>query len=440
MGGVFYADSIDLKSKIENIDSVWSDYGNIIYKNGRVYLKEPIKLSSDSIHTKLHILHGGIHSIYPMNIRCWIDNEYKLEEINSTSNFLNKIRRYYYNHYKDSVEFMKYFNNPILYNDNKTTYYVSQGFLYKKTKLDGETKISNINIIDPMYNQMIIKGKIGFIRSGNKIMMSDDSLKTWRDIYWGPRQIKESMYWRHSDSCLIFSQYTPGVERKRHYILEYKYKTDQIDTAYTFYTEKEYIESGLYPCARHIHVLTVDPFTGWLFVGTGDTDLESAIYVSKDDGQSFTRIGGGSQVWRTLSFVFTDNYILWNTDSDSPQYLSSISRSALDSPLSIDETAITRYPLFNSALWNTIPYGDITIMTSNVEGALYDNSRHIFGIKVDDKGTPTVYNLWDEHGDRWSSQLFPIGVDCDGVFQFYDTQNLKYRYFILVDKYGNKIE
>ena len=100
---------------------------------------------------------------------------------------------------------------------------------------------------------------------------------------------------------------------------------------------------------------------------------------------------------------------------------------------------IIRYPLFNSALWNTIQYDDITLMSSNVEGALYDNNRRIYGIKINDSGVPIVYSLWDEPDETWSSQLFPIGVDKDGQFQFYDTQNMKYRYFILLDKNGKRL-
>lgn len=173
-------------------------------------------------------------------------------------------------------------------------------------------------------------------------------------------------------------------------------------------------------------------------MGTGDTDEESAIYVSKDFGKTFEQIGGGSQVWRTLSFIFTIDFVFWNTDSDSPQYLSRCSRNSLnDTP--VDESDIIRFPIFNSALWNTITYGDTALMSSNVEGAFYDNCRHIFGIIISPKGIPTVYNLWQEEGSKWSSQLFAIGVDSNGTFQFYDTEKHRYRYFILADKNGNKI-
>lgn len=435
---MYYLDTINIAGlNISQYDSIWPEYSNIEIKKGNIYLKEPLKLSPDSLHTKLYIAVNGEYKKIPLNIRCWKNDVYRLKEVNKTNNFFNRVERYYYNHFRDKSEFKRHFFNPVLLSGKNINYFVSDGIL---KKIDGanETELSSVTLQDPMYNQMIVDGAFGIIRSGNKIIFSDDSLSSWSEIYAGPRQIKESMFWNNQDSTLLFSQYTPGKVRNRHYILKYDYIKNNIDTVFTFYTEKEFLEKGLSPCARHIHVLTVDPYTGWIFIGTGDTDNESAIYVSENKGTSFLKIGGGAQVWRTLSFIFTKNYIYWNTDSDAPQYLSRVPRKALDK-LPVNPDSIIRYPLFNSALWNTIQYGDITLMTSNVEGALYDRNRRIYGIKFNKSGDPVVYNLWEEKGDTWSSQLFPIGIDKDGLFQFYDTQNMKYRYFMLQDKNGNRL-
>lgn len=435
---MYYLDTMDITSfDLSIYDSIWPEYKNIEINNGQVYLKNPFALSPDSLHTRLFIDVNGVCKEIPINIKCWKDASYTLKEVNKTNNFFKKVERYYYNHFQDSSDIGKHFFCPTLFNKDGINYYVNQGVL-KKSDGDNAIDLSNISLHDAMYNQMIVKGNFGIIRSGHSIMFSDDSLRSWAEIYVGPRQIKESMFWNDKDSSLLFSQYTPGKVRNRHYILKYYYNRCAIDTVFTFYTEKEFLEHNLTPCARHIHVLTVDPYTGWIFVGTGDTDNESAIYVSKDQGISLHKVGGGAQVWRTLSFIFTKDYIYWNTDSDAPQYLSRVSRNALDK-LPLEPSSIARYPLFNSALWNTIQYRDITLMTSNVEGAIYDENRRIYGIKFNEAGVPVVYNLWEEHGNTWSSQLFPIGIDKDGQFQFYDTQNMKYRYFILLDENGNKL-
>ena len=45
-------------------------------------------------------------------------------------------------------------------------------------------------------------------------------------------------------------------------------------------------------------------------------------------------------------------------------------------------------------------------MTSNAEGKLVDDKKHIYGIVVDTLGFPIVFNLFAEDSQRWSSQLF----------------------------------
>ena len=63
---------------------------------------------------------------------------------------------------------------------------------------------------------------------------------------------------------------------------------------------------------------------------------------------------------------------------------------------------------------------------------MVDDKKHIYGIVVNTLGFPIVYNLFAEDSKRWSSQLFPIGIDCDGNMQFYDTDKQIYRTFRLV--------
>lgn len=73
---------------------------------------------------------------------------------------------------------------------------------------------------------------------------------------------------------------------------------------------------------RHIHAVQHDPYTDLLWVTTGDFDSECQILYSKDEGRSFDLLGGGSQRWRTVSLMFTPEYIIWGTDAgfDEPEY------------------------------------------------------------------------------------------------------------------------
>ncbi len=69
--------------------------------------------------------------------------------------------------------------------------------------------------------------------------------------------------------------------------------------------------------ARHIHFIQQDPADGSLWLGTGDSDAESAIYRSVDSGLSWHCVGGGSQLWRAIAVVFQQDAVIWGTDAGS---------------------------------------------------------------------------------------------------------------------------
>lgn len=66
---------------------------------------------------------------------------------------------------------------------------------------------------------------------------------------------------------------------------------------------------------RHVHCIVEDPYTGNLFVMTGDYDQESRILESADGCKSFRLIGTGSQSWRTCDLLFMPDALLWAVDS-----------------------------------------------------------------------------------------------------------------------------
>lgn len=79
---------------------------------------------------------------------------------------------------------------------------------------------------------------------------------------------------------------------------------------------------------KHIHATVVDPYTGNVWVGTGDSDAHSILYYSDDNGESFKLFAIGSQKYRILAMWFTKDYIYWNTDSDyEDQLISRVKRS-----------------------------------------------------------------------------------------------------------------
>ena len=70
---------------------------------------------------------------------------------------------------------------------------------------------------------------------------------------------------------------------------------------------------------RHIHCVQYDPFSGRIWMGTGDRDAESSISFSADAGKTWTEIGSGDQMFRAVSLLFTEKHVYWGSDSPTVQ-------------------------------------------------------------------------------------------------------------------------
>ena len=400
-------------------------------------LSAPEKLEANILHQIVIVYYGDdVYEEITVNIRCWKEDGPYLKEV-TTGLFLkkNKIIRKICRGVK---RLFKTGYNSVLLTHDGVTYYTYGGKLRWRTRDRKGVLSSQIKLESPEFNQMIVTDNYGFVRSGRTIYCSTDKLKTWKVAHSGSFALRKSMIWDNEAKTLLFSNYTGGSERVRHYLRRYNVDTDITDTILTFYTKKEHDELGLTPFARHIHIISEDTYTGDWYVAVGDYEDEPAIYRSTDKGKVFEKVGGGDQMWRTLSFIFKKDYILWGSDSESPQYLSCISRKQLNN-LPIKNIDVKRYPLFNSALWFTYDDGDLTILTSNSEGSLYDAKHRVYGIRVDEKGVPTVYSLFEEKSDPNKNrfifnQMIFLDKDVNNQFWFYDNQNQICRRFKLINK------
>jgi len=66
---------------------------------------------------------------------------------------------------------------------------------------------------------------------------------------------------------------------------------------------------------RHIHAVSFDPFSGKLWVTTGDEDDECGLWRMNTDGSDFRPIVRGSQQARVVQLLFAEKYVLFGTDS-----------------------------------------------------------------------------------------------------------------------------
>lgn len=137
---------------------------------------------------------------------------------------------------------------------------------------------------------------------GRSVFRSRDAGETWDTIHQlppssGPMGILPTGFYATDDTLLLGEYPLDGTTEPR--LLE---SADGGDSWTTI----------AIPDARHIHAVTVDPFTGDRWITTGDSDEESMIARVTDTGLDI--VGTGSQLWRAVDLVFTPNAVLWGMD------------------------------------------------------------------------------------------------------------------------------
>ena len=128
---------------------------------------------------------------------------------------------------------------------------------------------------------------------------------------------------------------------------------------------------------RHIHCVQKDPFHRRIWMGTGDRDDECSISFSEDEGETWTEIGSGDQMFRAVSLLFTKDYVYWG--SDAPTRQNYIYRYARKNE-NIERLAPVDGPVHYSARLGNGIMLFATTAEGNSEGksAEWDNKAHIW--------------------------------------------------------------
>lgn len=310
---------------------------------------------------------------------------------------------------------------PLMQSDDSLIFY-SKNALYKGDLKHIPFRLCDFRLEDGMYCEMVEYDNSYYaIRDGGKLYVSRN-LTEWKLVYDCHRGIKNSMVItsKGDDVVVIFIEYSTGFHAYHHKVLQYSFNKDEITSLKEFNNlYNEIFEEGK-DYARHIHVIQKDPYTGDLYLGTGDEGVECSIYRSKDNGDNWSKLFTEGQQFRTLSFVFTDKSIYWNTDTYERQFINEIRRDFLED--SNKEKKLISHPLINGALWCTMDVSvgnrKLTIMSSNSEGALFDNYNRVYGLDLSEDGIK-VYELLRNASKSAYSQKFPCCAFENRYF-FYD--------------------
>lgn len=97
---------------------------------------------------------------------------------------------------------------------------------------------------------------------------------------------------------------------------------------------------------EHFHTSNYDPFSDTWLVTSGDADTAVSVLISRDDGNTWEEVAGGSQMYRVLNYVFTESAVYWS--SDSIGYASGLYRVLRDAETGVpDFTSIERLTPLN---------------------------------------------------------------------------------------------
>lgn len=396
---MFYKDSLSLSDIIPDYDRS-KEYvcGNKEFeiKDEKIYLRNPNALNKPKVTLILTDKNDQAKQYKrELRIRSWIKGHYYIKKVEA----------------RTSVRLQKTYD--------KATYFVQLNQLYlAQYDMKNIRQLGLVSFGNTMYNELVVKDGLMAIRSAGRIYVSDN-FRNFNLIFDGLRAIKESMVITKNDKGeyeLLFSEYSPELDFVRHHIRCYNFASTKLSVRQVFYKTEEYENQGLAPHARHIHILKQDPYTGYIFVGTGDrNDGSSAIYYSKDNCKTLIRLGTGSQSWRTLFFIFTEKSVFWGMDASSTQYLCRLNRADLPDK-DANQSPMMQFPLINSALWalDEVKMEDgktMNVVSSNNEGGLYDDYCRTYGIIIENE-EPIIYELNAYKArNNIHDQLYPMGVD-----------------------------
>lgn len=120
-----------------------------------------------------------------------------------------------------------------------------------------------------------------------------------------------------ASDCCYFGQYRANPENEERQIYASDDSGESWHIAYTFPRGSIW----------HVHAIHQDPYEDRLWVTTGDYDGQCKLITTDDEFKTVEVLGDGSQNWRAVSLLFTEDRIVWGMDSPlSEVYVVSMDR------------------------------------------------------------------------------------------------------------------
>ncbi len=163
----------------------------------------------------------------------------------------------------------------------------------------------NTKVIDSGENDSLEEAEWVLMSGGTLFRMSENAKRIepiWK-LQNGRRTLHRGICF--SAPHLYIGDYWANPERNAVNLYQMNVTTQEHSVFHQF-------EAG---SVRHIHNAEIDPFTGRLWLSTGDADHECQVcHFDLATGQQ-ELLGEGSQKWRAVSFIFHSDAIYWGTDN-----------------------------------------------------------------------------------------------------------------------------
>lgn len=155
----------------------------------------------------------------------------------------------------------------------------------------------------------------------------------------------------------------------------------------------------IFDSVRHVHGVFYDSFTDSIWVTTGDSNLEAAIWRTDDNFQSLQKIITGSQQTRAVQLLFSEDYIYYG--SDAPDEVNYIYRMARDTKI-IEQLQ----EVGSSIFYGTIVNGSYFFSTA-VEPSECNTTKYVELWKSENGKDWHLYKKIKK--DIWSMKYFQYG-------------------------------
>jgi len=199
---------------------------------------------------------------------------------------------------------------------------------------------------------------------------------------------------------------------------------------------------------RHIHACQVDPFTGDIWIGTGDGNSQSRIYYHKNlllpdsTGKvNLNLIGIGSQEYRVVSFAFSKKFIYWFMDAPcdtqkifrirrAKDYYTLTPSTSNDSDYRALVGVFADKPFRNSITVRDENNSTILVANEFENAALYgcdfrelDNLDRLIGIRENANGSMQIQEIYQSPALFRYAEILPVGTDSKGYVYFNSSCN-----------------